>query len=36
MIRDPGYMGGCKRIIAQKPRLRKAEIFANDSGAAPM
>jgi len=25
MIRDPGLMGGYKKIIAQKPPLRKAE-----------
>jgi hypothetical protein len=25
MIRDPGLLGGYKRIIAQKPHLRKAE-----------
>jgi len=30
MIRDPVLMGGSKRIIAQKPRLWKAN-FANDT-----
>ena len=35
MIRDPVLMGGSKRIIAQKPRLWKAN-FANDTnGAVP-
>jgi hypothetical protein len=34
MIRDPGLMGGYKRIIAQTPRLWKAENFGPDAFAA--